>query len=206
MIAADSGLEHALKLGLDVDLVVGDMDSVDAAVLDAARDRGTVVEQHPVAKDETDLELALNRALDLLPAAPTSPDSGHGDDDPESRPRVVVLGGDGGRLDHLLSVALLLAAPAYSDVGVEARLGQAVVHVVRDEATLHGQPGDLVTLLPVHGPARGVTTDGLAYPLAREDLGPGTSRGVSNELLGTTATVRLREGVLLAIQPLVLGS
>lgn len=199
MVAADSGLEHALDLGLDVDLVVGDMDSVDASALDAAEAAGTKVEQHPGAKDETDLELALHRALDLLPADVAEGRSRRGG-------RIVVLGGDGGRLDHLLSTALLLAAPAYADVAVEARLGPAFVHVVRDEVTLQGQPGDLVTLLPVHGPARGVTTDGLAYPLAGEELGPGTSRGVSNELLGPAATVRLQEGVLLTIQPLALRS
>lgn len=186
VIAADSGLEHALALGLDVDLVVGDMDSVDPARLDAVAEAGTVVEQHPVAKDETDLELALSRALDSGPN------------------RLVVIGGDGGRLDHLLSAAMLLAAPAYADVTVEARLGPAALHVVWGEATLHGRPGELVTLLPVHGPATGVTTEGLRYPLVGEDLPEGTSRGVSNELLQPTATVRLREGVLLAVQPLAL--
>lgn len=202
VIAADSGLEHALALGLDVDLVVGDMDSVSPAALAAAEVAGSTVEQHPVAKDETDLELALNRALDLLPAAPGGTGrTGHPSDGAKSRGRVVVIGGVGGRLDHLLSVALLLAAPAYAEVSVEARLGPAALHVVRDVVTLHGRPGELVTLLPLHGPARGVTTEGLLYPLEDEDLGPGTSRGVSNVFRGETASVRLREGILLAIQP-----
>jgi thiamine pyrophosphokinase len=62
-----------------------------------------------------------------------------------------------------------------------------------------------VTLLPVQGPARGVTTDGLLYPLAGEDLLPGTSRGVSNQLLHESATVTVADGVLVAIQPGQLG-
>jgi thiamine pyrophosphokinase len=53
----------------------------------------------------------------------------------------------------------------------------------------------------VHGPARGITTAGLRYPLAGEDLDPATTRGVSNELVGERATVRLRSGVLLAVLP-----
>jgi thiamine pyrophosphokinase len=66
---------------------------------------------------------------------------------------------------------------------------------------LHGAPGDLVSLVPVHGPATGVTTEGLRYPLRGEDLVPGSTRGVSNVLLGTEAVVRLETGVLLAVQP-----
>ncbi|MET0903755.1 MAG: hypothetical protein ABWZ52_10990, partial [Acidimicrobiales bacterium] len=58
-----------------------------------------------------------------------------------------------------------------------------------------------VTLLPVHGPARAVTTTGLLYPLDAEDLHAGSTRGVSNELVHDPATVALTEGVLVAIQP-----
>src|SRR5690348_11873254 len=63
VIAADSGLEHARALGVPVDLVVGDLDSVDPAVLDAAIADGVTVERHPAAKDATDLELALDAAV-----------------------------------------------------------------------------------------------------------------------------------------------
>ena len=45
---------------------------------------------------------------------------------------------------------------------------------------LEGEPGELVTLVAVNGPAEGVTTEGLAYPLRGETLEPGSSRGVSN--------------------------
>lgn len=184
VIAADSGLDHAEGLGLDVDMVVGDLDSVKPATLAAAIERGIPVERHPEAKDQTDLELALDVATGRRPD------------------RVVVLGGGGGRSDHLFAGALLLAAERYATVPtIEARLGPARVTVVRDQADLHGTPGDLVSLLPVHGIARGVTTEGLLYPLADEDLLAGSTRGVSNELLAETAQVRVRAGTLLAIQP-----
>ncbi len=44
-------------------------------------------------------------------------------------------------------------------------------------------------------------TEGLRYPLAGEDLDPGTTRGVSNELIAPSARVSVQTGVLLAIQP-----
>jgi thiamine pyrophosphokinase len=115
----------------------------------------------------------------------------------------VVLGGHGGRLDHLLANALLLASGRLAAVDVVAQMGAARVTVVRPgrAAALDGPIGDLVTLLPAHGDALGVATEGLLYPLADEDLPAGTSRGVSNELVAATAAVSLREGVLLAVQP-----
>lgn len=183
VIAADSGLDRARALGWSVDLVVGDLDSVSEEAIAAARAAGTAVEQHPVAKDETDLELALDCALAR---------------DPD---RIVVVGGGAGRLDHLTAGALALAAERYAAVPIEAWLDGTVVTVVRGEVALRGEPGSLVTLLPVGGWARGIVTDGLQYPLVDEDLAPGSTRGVSNMFLADTATVRVRDGVLLAIQP-----
>ena len=185
VIGVDSGVAHAVALGLHVDLAIGDFDSLDAGVLDDVEAGGTLVERHPVAKDATDLELGLEAA------------AAHG------ATRVVALGGHGGRLDHLLANALLLAAPRFADLAVEARMGPAVVTVARPTtpATVSGAPGATVSLLPVGGVARGVTTTGLAYPLDAEDLAPGTTRGVSNELTGTCATVSLVEGALLVVRP-----
>jgi thiamine pyrophosphokinase len=114
---------------------------------------------------------------------------------------VHVLGGHGGRLDHLLANAALLASPRYAAVELVAHMGQARVTVVRGEAELSGIPGDLVSLLPLNGVASGVTTEGLLYPLHDEDLLPGSTRGVSNELVDAVARVRLRSGALLAVQP-----
>ena len=188
VVAADSGLDHALGLGLRVDVVVGDLDSVSAAGLEAAAASGTVVERHPEAKDATDLELALDVAV------------------ARGARRILVLGPDGGRFDHVLAGAALLAAPRYAAVDVEARLGPARLVVVRSSATLTGRPGELVTLLPVHGAVAGVVTEGLLYPLRGEDLLPGSTRGVSNEMLGDEARVSVRAGVLVAIQPGALGT
>jgi thiamine pyrophosphokinase len=183
VIAADSGLHHAQDLGVPVDIVVGDLDSVDEARLAAEVARGAEVERHPAEKDATDLELALDVARRC------------GADD------VLVVGGAGGRLDHFLANALVLASDAFADMDVRALVGEALVTVVRHRTTLHGEPGSLLTLLPVGGPARGVGTKALRYPLAGEDLFPSSTRGVSNEFLEPVAIVELEQGVLLAVQP-----
>ena len=63
--------------------------------------------------------------------------------------------------------------------------------MLRGERELEGEPGELLTLLAVNGPAEGVTTEGLAYPLRGETLEPGSSRGVSNVF---AAEARSRHG------------
>lgn len=188
VVAADSGIDRAHELGLRVDIAVGDFDSVTGSAFAAAELAGAAVQRYPEAKDATDLELALGAALDLQPR------------------RIIVLGGHGGRLDHLLANALLLAAPAFADVDLVAQMGPARVTVIRRPSELLGAPGDLVTLLALHGRATGVTTDGLLYPLVDAELAAGSTRGVSNELTAPTATVALRDGVLLAVQPGIAGT
>jgi len=183
VVAADSGLDRARDFGLAVDLVVGDLDSVDPAHLAAATAAGVRVERHPTDKDATDLDLALAAVLD---AGATS---------------VTVLAAGGGRLDHFLANALLLAAPRWSPLTVTALVGEARVTVIRANATLHDAPGALVTLLALGGPATGVTTTGLRWALRHERLEPGSTRGVSNEMAGPVATVAVDAGALLAIQP-----
>ncbi len=183
VIAADSGLEHAAALGRPVDLVVGDLDSVDPELLAAARASGTTVEAHPREKDHTDLELALDAALIRGARA------------------VTVVGGHGGRLDHFLANLTLLASARFAATRLDAWVGAAHVVVVHDDEVLEGRPGSLVSLIPLGGPVGGIRTDGLRYPLTDEDLDAGTTRGVSNEFLESAARVRVRTGTLLAIRP-----
>ncbi len=183
VVAADSGLHHAQALGRRVDVVVGDLDSVDPGALAQAECAGAAVERHAVDKDATDLELALLAARDRGCA------------------EAIVIGGAGGRLDHLLANALALASHDIAGLRVEARMAAATVNVVRDALTFAAPPGALVTLLPIGGPAHGVTTRHLRFPLADESLLPGSTRGVSNVVLESPARVAVREGVLLVILP-----
>jgi thiamine pyrophosphokinase len=145
VIAADGGAELAAELGLELNLLVGDFDSITSNTLAGIEH----VERHPKEKDATDLELALAAALRLEPE------------------RILVLGGAGGRLDHLVGGLLLLAADTYAGVQIDAQIGAAAVHVVRGERTLHGERGELVSLLAVNGPASGIVTDSCTRCAAR---------------------------------------
>jgi thiamine pyrophosphokinase len=183
IVAADNGLDHALALGLDVTVAVGDFDSASAEALEVATASGTRIERHPTEKDATDLELALDVAASMSPE------------------RILVLAGSGGRLDHELVTLLLLGSERYAHAQVDAVVGETQVYVIRGKREVAGALGELVTLVALHGLAEGVTTRGLAYPLRGETLEAGSSRGVSNVFAQDTATVTVERGVLLAIHP-----
>jgi thiamine pyrophosphokinase len=186
VIAADSGLHQAELLGLHVDYVVGDLDSADVDAVERARAAGAIVERHPAEKDATDLELAFDVARDRGVQA------------------ITVVGGAGGRLDHFLANVSVLASGRFADLLIDAYVGAAYLVVVQGGRPPHlvtGPSGSLVTLLPVGGDACGITTTGLQYPLHGATLRPGTSRGVSNVLVGNAARVGLEHGTLLMVQP-----
>ncbi|HEU5099917.1 MAG TPA: thiamine diphosphokinase [Roseiflexaceae bacterium] len=181
LIAADGGALPLLRAGILPHLAIGDMDSIDAAGLAELQARGVELRRFAREKDETDLELALLHAAARADA-------------------IDILGALGGRWDHTLANVALLALPELR--GRRARLladGQTLF-LVRDAANLEGQPGDTVSLLPLSGDARGVTTRGLRYPLEDATLSYERARGVSNVLLEPPGHVSLREGLLLVVQ------
>jgi thiamine pyrophosphokinase len=185
VIAADSGAVHARSAGLSIDIAVGDFDSIPPLLLQELERAGVRVERHPVAKDATDLELAIEVAIR------------------EGADVITVVGGHGGRVDQSFANAFVIASPAYAHISMHAILDSALVSVVHGGGgvTFVGAPGDVVTILPLHGDAAGLRTVGLEYPLRGETLTAGTTRGVSNVLLDREATVSLESGTVLVVRP-----
>lgn len=183
VIAADGGAEHALRLGLHVDRVVGDLDSLPRATAATLAEAGAAIEHHPVDKDKTDFELALDAALALQPD------------------RIVVVGSATGRLDHALAQLTVLTSELLSGVEVDALLGTALLHVVRARRVLEGRKGELLSLLALPGAASGVTTAGLEYRLDGETLPAGVGRGVSNVFAAERAEITVEDGVILVVRP-----
>jgi thiamine pyrophosphokinase len=183
VVAADGGVDRALALGLQIEVAIGDFDSVTPSGLAAVHAAGARIERYPPDKDATDLELALDAAIALSPR------------------RILVLGSDCGRLDHLLSTLLLLGSAQFAPYELDASLGPATAHVIRTERRLAGDSGELISLFALHGTVDGVTTDGLRFPLRGERLEPGSTRGVSNVFAAPEAHIRLERGVLLAVRP-----
>lgn len=181
LICADGGARKALRQGLRPHVVIGDMDSLEETTLSYLREMGVPLLMHPAAKDETDLELALHHALE------------------RGAKRITILGAFGGRVDHTLANVLLLALPELASVQVRILEGSQELFLIRDEAFIEGEPGDIFSLLPLMGDAEGVTIEGAEYPLRGGRLPFAHSLGVSNVLRERRARVQVRWGLLLAI-------
>ena len=172
VIAADGGVAEAFRLGLTVDVLVGDMDSAAEDDVERVRTSGGEVERH-------------------------DPRQGRDRPRPRDRPRRPRRGvprrGAGRRRRAARSPPRQPDAPGVADVGVgRDRRGDrrgARAHRPR-RAELAGSVGELVSLFALGGPAIGVTTAGLRWPLANHTLEPGSSLGISNEFAAATASVR----------------
>ena len=191
VIAADGGLARARAIGLQPTLLVGDLDSLDPALIAAAEASGPPIRRSPVAKDESDAELALLAALD------------------DGATRVTMLGAFGGaRLDHALANVWLLDHPKLAGIAAALLDTNTRATLVRAPGpdgqpasrSLPGRTGATVSLLPFGGDATGVTTHGLRYPLRDEPLLIGPARGLSNVREAPDAGVTLRAGRLLVIE------
>jgi thiamine pyrophosphokinase len=62
------------------------------------------------------------------------------------------------------------------------------------------EPGEVVSLLPLHADAEGVRTGGMRWPLSGDRLRLGDTRGVSNEPIADEASVSIKAGLLLVIR------
>lgn len=191
VIAADAGANGAESLGLPIDLVVGDMDSLGEERLAELAAAGARVERSPAEKDESDTELALRAALARGATA------------------VTVVGAFGGpRLDHALANVGLLGLDPLVGCAVELLDERARVTAIRapDPAglpvrrPLPGRPGGIVSLLALGADVEGVTTEGLRYPLRDEPLPAGPARGLSNVRVADEAAVTVRRGFLLVVE------
>jgi thiamine pyrophosphokinase len=189
IVCADGGMRHALALGLQPNLIIGDMDSAERDQLQKLKDEDIPIELFSHDKNETDLELAINHAVDLKPN------------------QIMIVGALGGRLDQTLGNIALLSdtrhKPALSQVegSLDIRLDDGVeeIFICRDRAQVHGKSGDLVSLIPWQGPVTDVQTENLKWPLRNETLFPDKTRGISNEMLGDTASVSIGSGSLLVV-------
>lgn len=180
IIAADGGTRHALALGRTPNIIIGDMDSLPSSL----NLQPSTFIHFPADKNETDLELAIQHALTLNPE------------------QVIILAALGGRLDQTLGNISLVSDQFiihHSSLIISLDDGIEEVFFCRDHVEINGVSGDLVSLLPWQGEVKGIITQGLKWPLRNETLYPHKTRGISNEMVGETATVEIKSGLLLIV-------
>jgi thiamine pyrophosphokinase len=181
IICADGGTQHALALAVQPDLIVGDMDSLEKEQFQRLQNAGVAIELYPRDKNETDLELAIQRAIELNPT------------------QIIIIAALGGRLDQTLANISLLTDLRLSTFDVRLDDGVEEIFICRDQVQVHGRSGDLVSLLPWQGAVSEVETMNLKWALHKEPLYPDKTRGISNEMIDNTASISIGSGLLLIV-------
>ncbi len=123
IICADGGTHHALALGVTPHLVIGDMDSVTKAEVERLKKADVPLELYPRDKNETDLEVALNRALERNPSS------------------ILMMGTLGGRLDQTLGNISLLSDSRLAILDVRLDDGVEEVFFCRRQIKVDGRRG-----------------------------------------------------------------
>ncbi|MDR2198997.1 MAG: thiamine diphosphokinase [Deltaproteobacteria bacterium] len=189
VVAADRGLRHVLSLGWKADILVGDFDSLEPELLEAARqDENTRILQYPVEKNETDFELALEKAGEAA----------------DFEAALLILGAfGGGRLD--MSFANLLLSACDLAVLREKKLrltfleGDALIHILKDgeHVVIRQEEPLLISLIPLSPEVSGVTLAGnFKYPMKDGRLRFGYTLGVSNQHSGKNGKISVERGTL----------
>lgn len=185
VLAADKGIEAADLLKVPVDVLLGDFDSADHAVLHGWLDRpGLQVVRHNPVKDQTDTELAIRYAIE------------HGADE------IHILGCTGTRMDHMLGTIQSLKCALDSGVSCiladphnRIRLLSPGTHRISRSETF----GRFYSLIPLTERVSGVFLSGMKYPLHDASFTIGNSLGVSNEIIAQEAVVSFSSGILIEI-------
>ena len=179
IVCCDAGMKHAKELGITPNVIVGDFDSVDENTLKYYKSKNIKIKQYPCKKDETDMELGLEEAINA------------GCDE------IIITAGIGSRMDHTLANLQLLFN--LLEKGIKAKIVNEnnEVWLINKKTVIEGKAGDIVSLVPMTQEVTGVTTYNLEYPLNDATLFFGSRLlAVSNVMLSDRAEVEIKSGYL----------
>ncbi len=177
IICADGGIKHLNAIGVTPDVFVGDFDSSspDQLIGDVE------IQKHNPIKNYTDTKLAIDIAFE----------KGYGN--------IEILGGLGGRVDHLLANVFLLKY-IHENGGVGKIVDEKnMVMLLTDTITLNKENNSFVSLVPLTPTVEGITNKGLIYPLNDFCMRFGSTRGISNEFADDSAEITIKKGEALVI-------
>ena len=173
LVAVDGGINHCYRLNLHPELIIGDFDSADPTLLENFAN--IPKKSYPQDKDKTDLEIALELVYH-----------------PNVK-EITVFGALGGRTDHTLGNLILLSRYPGK---VFLETDRERMFVIDHQAELATHPGQLISLIPLNGPVKGIHTKELKWALKNGTLDK-QFIGLSNEALGEQVSISVKEGDLL---------
>lgn len=181
IIACDGGLRHCRAMMIQPNVMLGDFDSAHKEDIEFFYNLGVLMEEYPVKKDKTDMEIAVDMAIE------------------RESDEIYIVGGLGSRFDHSLANVHILLKPVR--LGIRACLldENNIITLVEDSIDIVGEKGQTVSLLPLTTKVKGINTRHMEYELKDAEMEIGSSLGVSNVMTEDVATVSVEEGTLILI-------
>ncbi len=179
LFCADGGTNHVLSLGLTPEAIIGDLDSLDSELISQMEAKGVIFHRHPARKDKTDLELALDIAIQEQPD------------------EILVVTALGGRLDQMLANLLLLTRSEYAAPRLTLIEGSQQATLLRSNQSISidGQAGDTISVVPLTSQVEQVDLTGVEWPLEQATLSRGSTWSISNVLTASPATLKIGKGL-----------
>lgn len=185
-VGVDRGVFHLLKRDIRPHIAFGDFDSVTQEELQFIENEVTEMKRFKPEKDETDMELALNWAMEQKPAL------------------IQIFGATGGRLDHLFANVHLLFNPIKANNKMDIHL------IDRNNLVFIKEPGTYtlkkmtekkyISFVPLTLEVSGITLEGFKFPLENRHISLGSTLCISNELISDHGTFSFSEGILIVIR------
>lgn len=183
-IGADRGSLHLLKNDININYAVGDFDSIDEQQKKLIKQNTVSINEFPSEKNETDLEIAIEKAIELKPE------------------KIYLFGVTGGRLDHTIINMQLLHTI------VKAKIRGIIVDKWNIlELTNNGKHTIVkndyypyISFIPYTEHVSNITLKGFYYPLKNFHISQGSTRCISNKLNEAKGTLSYKKGMLLVIQ------
>ncbi len=185
IIAVDRGLEALYQLQMIPNHVVGDFDSVSPEILTFYKNQPQIIfHKFNAEKDNTDTDIALKLAIQLKSS------------------KITILGALGKRMDHALANIHILKDALEANIPCQIIDEHNQIYLINKEMTLEKDKvyGKYVSLIPLTSTVEGLTLTGFKYPLNEYTLPIGTSLGISNEIIEDRAYIKMKKGILIAIE------
>jgi thiamine pyrophosphokinase len=173
IIAVDGGLLYCDSMGIEPDLIIGDLDSASLELL--SNYPNVPVRRYLTDKDETDLELALQAVYH-----------------PEVE-NITVFGALEKRTDHSVSnLHLIRRYPKKLYLETEGEL----IFAIEGISEIPCKKGQLVSFLPLGGPITGVSSTGLKWELKDASFSK-NFMSISNICLKNLIKIQIKIGDLI---------
>ena len=182
IVCADGGAKHIINTGIIPTVIVGDMDSIDENVLKTYEDMNIKLYKHPVKKDKTDTELAIDYAIS------------NGATD------ITLLGATGTRLDHTLANIMLLYNLLKNNINARIVDSHNEISITDRSVQIEKKEYPYISLIPLTANENKVTLKGFEYETCKEHFKLGSSYGISNRFIDNKGDVYIEDGLFIIIK------